>query len=104
MAFAGGLGAEAALSLVPFEEQGEGGVRDEVLLFSESPSRFVCEVRPEHAEAFAQAMGRAPHARIGRVTEAQRLDVRGLGGGAAIDDSIEALREAFVAPLRGGAR
>src|SRR5262245_51665450 len=103
MAFAGCRGAEASLVQVPFEESGDGGVRDEVLLFSESASRFVCEVRERDANAFAAMLRGVPHARIGRVTDTGRVVVTGLRGASALDEPIDALREAFVAPLRNGA-
>ena len=103
MAFAGCRGLEASLVQVPFEESGDGGVRDEVLLFSESASRFVCEVRAKDAAAFEAALRGVPHARIGRVTSTGRVLVHGLRGAQALDEPIDALREAFVAPLRNGA-
>jgi phosphoribosylformylglycinamidine synthase len=103
MAFAGCRGVEASLSQVPYESESED-VRDDVLLFAESPSRFVCEVREKDASAFETALRGVPHARVGRVAANDRLVVRGLRGATAIDEPIEALREAFVAPLRGGAR
>ena len=43
-------------------------MRDDALLFSESLSRFVIEIRPDDASAFAQIMAGIPHARIGMVT------------------------------------
>jgi phosphoribosylformylglycinamidine synthase subunit PurSL len=104
MAFAGCRGVEASLVQVPYEETGAGGVRDEILLFSESPSRFVCEVREKDMTAFAAAMARVPHARVGRVVDGARLSLRGLRDAPAIDEPLNALREAFVAPLREGAR
>jgi phosphoribosylformylglycinamidine synthase len=102
MAFAGCLGVEASIVHVPYEETGEGGVRDEILLFSESPSRFVCEVREKDAAAFEAALRGVANARVGHVTKSDRVVVRGLRD-TAIDEPIEALREAFVAPLRNGA-
>ena len=104
MAFAGCRGADVSIVHVPFEEVGPGGVRDEVLLFSESPSRFICEVREMDAAAFAAALRGVPHAPIGRVTDKDRVVVHGLNGSVPIDEPIEALREAFTAPLRTGAR
>jgi phosphoribosylformylglycinamidine synthase len=103
MAFAGCRGAAASLSQVPYEETSDGGVRDEILLFAESPSRFVCEVREKDAAAFETALRGVPHARVGHVTTSDRVVVIGLRGASAIDEPIDALREAFVAPLRNGA-
>ena len=73
MAFAGGLGMEIDLSGVP----AEGDLRDDEILFSESNSRFVVEVAPESAGAFEAALGSAPFARIGRLTESPQFVVTG---------------------------
>jgi phosphoribosylformylglycinamidine synthase len=106
MAFAGGLGAEASLLHAPYEEGPDAaGVRDEVLLFAESPSRFVCEVRERDLAAFRTALGGVPCAPVGRVTGGGRLVLRGVHDAVVVDEPIEALRDAFTRPLRhGGAR
>ena len=49
MALAGGLGARASLGDVPRDDD---DANDAALLFSESPTRFLLEVRPEHADTF----------------------------------------------------
>ena len=51
---------------------------DAVLLFSESNTRFLCEVTKENAEAFAAALGDVPCAMIGEVTDTGKLEVVGL--------------------------
>ncbi len=102
MAFAGCLGVEAHLVHAPFEESDGQGASDDTLLFSESPGRFVCEVPPDCATAFEQALGRAPRARIGVVTDTDRVVLHGLRDHVVVDESIEDLREAFTAPLRHG--
>lgn len=63
MSLAGGLGAEIRLESAPRF----GTVVDEVILFSETLSRFVVEVRPQDAERFRIILGDQPHAPIGRV-------------------------------------
>ena len=45
-------------------------------LFSESNTRFLCEVRAENAAAFEAAIAGAAHARIGQVTDGDRLMIR----------------------------
>lgn len=104
MAFAGCRGIDASLVPVPFFSSGDCGDEDEVLLFAESPSRFVCEVRARDVAAFEAAVAGAPCAYIGDVTDTGRLLIRGLHNPVVVDESIDALREAFVAPLRNGAR
>ncbi len=103
MAFAGCLGIDAALVQVPFEDAGDGVVRDAALLFSESTGRLVCEVRPGDRERFEEALGRAPFAALGTVIDTARLRVTGLRGRLVIDEDIEDLRTAFTGPLREGA-
>ena len=105
MAFAGGLGIDADLVHVPYEEGADlQGVRDEALLFSESPSRFACEVPAARADAFTSALRShgVPHAAVGRITASRRLVIRGLRGAVLLDEDIESLRDAFTRPLRNG--
>ncbi len=94
-AFAGGLGIEADLGRAPSEGVG----RDDELLFSESPGRFVVTVRPDRAAAFEAALDGAPFARVGRVTETPELVLRGLEGRVVVRAGVEALKRAWQAPL-----
>jgi phosphoribosylformylglycinamidine synthase len=64
MCLAGGLGAAIQLEDVPLRAPAD----DEVILYSESLSRFVVEVRPEDAARFQEVLGDHPHAQIGNVT------------------------------------
>jgi len=90
MAIAGRLGADVDLRALP----GELG-RSDHALFSESHSRLVVEVAPEHAVAFEGAMAGGVCARIGVLTEDRRLCVTGLEGRKAVDVEIEQLRAAW---------
>ena len=73
MAIAGRAGARLDLSAVPGDADACG--HDLALAFSETPGRFVCEVRPEHAAAFATALGDVPWAWIGAVTADRDLEI-----------------------------
>lgn len=101
MALAGDLGADVGLVHVPYEGD---HVRDEILLFAETPGRFVVEVADDALAAFEQRLSDVPHARIGRVTADKRLRIRGLRESTVVDEALDALRESFTAPLRDGAR
>ena len=68
MAFAGALGLRLDLAAVP---RTPGLDDDATLLFSESPSRFLVELRPADAPAFEAALAGLPCARIGEVTAEQ---------------------------------
>jgi phosphoribosylformylglycinamidine synthase len=69
MCFAGGVGAD--VTGLP------GGLPDEAKLFGESPSRFLCEVKPEHAGAFERCFAGVPVVRVGATVAEPRLRVAG---------------------------
>lgn len=94
-AFAGMLGMEIELSHVPRE----GIERNDTLLFSESQSRFVITVHPEHADGFERVMKGAPLGRIGIVKEGGEFIVRGLDGRTVIDSDVKGLKEAWKRTL-----
>ena len=98
MAMAGGLGVEASLAEVP---RGDAD-HPASLLFSESPTRFVLEVRADDFAPLSEVFAGLPTGRIGRVVSAARLVVR---EGAAealpiIDAPLSALKAAWQGPLR----
>ncbi len=82
MAFAGGFGAKIDLTNVPSpfgRGAGGEGVSDwdndpTVLLFSESNTRFICEITPENAAAFEKAMSGIACAKIGEVVDGKHGD------------------------------
>ena len=109
MAFAGGLGARVLLGQVPqaivpdaaavqaltaaakrireeLHPLAAYGPANAVLLFSESNTRFLCEVRPENAAAFEQAMAGVPCALIGEVTDTDTLEILGVPAPLPGDD------------------
>jgi phosphoribosylformylglycinamidine synthase len=96
MAFAGGLGAEIALELVPSSEDPKDF---RVLLFAESNTRFLVEVRPEAAQALDARLQGVPHAKIGNVTDSGRLQITH-GGASVLAAGIDLLKEAWQKPLR----
>ena len=96
MAFAGGFGMELCTASVP---RARDVKRDDVILFSESNSRFLCEVEPERAKAFEKFLAGAPCAAIGRVTDRPYLIVRGLRDRTIIREKIADLKEAWKMPL-----
>lgn len=106
MAFAGGLGAKIRLEHVPHDVPADcdGGL-DANLLFSESNSRFLCEVAAENRDEFERTLGDVPHAVIGDVTDMGSLEiVSAVGGDEAatnvVESEIATLKEAWQAPLR----
>jgi phosphoribosylformylglycinamidine synthase len=96
MAFAGGIGADiTALCSGPSQHS------DEVLLFSESTSRFLVEIAPDQEEAFRQCLGDdIPLQRIGQTCKEPRLRVAGRDGEWMIWARLSDLKEAWQKPLR----
>jgi phosphoribosylformylglycinamidine synthase subunit PurSL len=91
MAFAGERGLRFDLRDVP--RQGE--LSEAVLLFSESPSRFLVEVRPEDAPAFEAALARLPFGRVGEVDDGVDFAVAGLAGEEVIRANLADLKAAW---------
>jgi phosphoribosylformylglycinamidine synthase len=98
MALAGGLGLELRIENVELRKEpgaapGGDGAADAsgrnsqfsilnsqfVKLFSESPSRFLVEVRPDDADAFERALAGLPLARVGAVSGEAALVARDAG-------------------------
>jgi phosphoribosylformylglycinamidine synthase len=111
MAFAGGLGARIFLAQVPHQLNIPSQLmrRDAdtnaLLLFSESNSRFLCEVPPDLVLHFEQLMGDVPHAAIGEVTDNARLQVIDFhpeNPDHVLDLDLATLKEAWQRPLRLG--
>jgi len=96
MAFAGGLGLALDLGKVPTDGRCD---RSDLVLFSESNSRFLVELANDGASEFEKLMAEVPCECIGRVTGAGRLVIRGVEGGTVIDEDIEELRSAWKRPL-----
>ena len=97
MAFAGGFGVTLDLDAVPRDG---GADRDDIVLFSESNSRFVVEVPGGREADFEAWMAGSPLGRVGVVTEEDRLVVRGLRGDEIISADLGTLKEAWQRPLR----
>lgn len=102
MAFAGGLGAQVDVDQVPAWSDVDSTA---AVLFSESNTRFLCEVRPDQTEAFEAAFSdadpslRIPCQRIGTVTGSARLEIRNEQS-AVVSAELKTLKEAWQKPLR----
>jgi phosphoribosylformylglycinamidine synthase len=97
MAFAGGYGMEINLSAVVTDVPIQ---RNDIVLFSESNSRFLVEVRPEHQEQFETLVKDIPCGMIGMVTIEPLLKINGLRGKLTIHENIYDLKKAWQSPLR----
>jgi phosphoribosylformylglycinamidine synthase len=138
MAFAGGCGARVFLGQVPHDMEADDASKqrlaelaetmpDEelhplatspsatsVLLFSESNTRFLCEVTEENAKAFEAALADVTCALVGEVTDTGKLEVIGLaqpipapdadmateiGAPIVVEAEIGELKEVWQRPL-----
>jgi phosphoribosylformylglycinamidine synthase II len=97
MAIGGGLGLDLDLARAPASVR-----RDDRLLFSESTTRLLLEVAPEHAVAFERGLAAAnvPFGALGEVTKAPRVTIRSASGtrkvvSAAVADLSDAWRHAL---------
>ncbi|MFH0946484.1 MAG: phosphoribosylformylglycinamidine synthase subunit PurL [Planctomycetota bacterium] len=103
MTFSGGIGAEVDLEHVPRADDMQRSVaRNDTLLFAESPTRFVAEVRPGDLESVATILQDVPHAVIGQTIEECRLRVIGLDRSLVVDEEVKALEAAFSGRLDFG--
>jgi phosphoribosylformylglycinamidine synthase len=135
MAFAGGLGARLFLAQVPhalvprdadrpqFDDETASRLHPlsyvaeatATLLFSESNSRFLCEVPADHTGEFERLLADVPHHVVGEVTTTGWLEVIGLPQAIegvepgdppqivaplVISASVDKLKEAWQKPLR----
>jgi phosphoribosylformylglycinamidine synthase II len=94
MAFAGGVGADLT-------HLGDASLPDEVLLFSESTTRFLVEVQPDQATAFRACLGHdIPLSQLGQTCPEPRLRMAGANGEWLIWAQLSELKEAWQKPLR----
>jgi phosphoribosylformylglycinamidine synthase len=94
MAFAGGLGIDIDVSTAAELMF----VNVATLLFSESNSRFVCEVTPENAAAFEKVFQDIACTKLGVVTPEDRVVMRS-GPKALVDLPWSHLKQTWLAPL-----
>ena len=93
MAFAGGFGMDLDLSNVPRSNQTNA---DELILFSESNSRFIAEISPKNQKEFEHALIGVPFNVIGQVTEGKEFIINGMTTGEKIvDTTIDQLKASW---------
>ncbi len=97
MAFAGEVGVEIDLALVPVTAE---AVTPVGRLFSESNTRFLCEVQPDQVAAFEKCLAGIPFACVGSTVAETRLQISESAGGKVLADAdLAALKAAWQAPL-----
>jgi phosphoribosylformylglycinamidine synthase len=96
MAFAGGFGAQIDLDAI---DACDGASDPAVKLFSESNTRFVCEVAVEQAAALEKTLAGMPLAKIGEVSADGRLTCT-TKNTSVVDAQIGVLKESWQATMR----
>ncbi len=97
MAFAGELGIRLNLENV---SRSADLSREDTLLFSESPSRFLVEVRGRDVDQFEDLMEGVPCSAIGEVVSGKDFTIRGQGGSKLVNLTIGEMKEAWKKPLQ----
>ena len=100
MAIAGRIGCEIDLDRVALENN-QGTNPRIAKLFSESNSRFVVEIAPEHQDDFESTLSGVAFTQIGNTTTDNRVAICE-GGEQVIQLSVEDLRVAWQSPLDWG--
>jgi phosphoribosylformylglycinamidine synthase len=97
MALAGGYGAQIELAALKVAGADESSA---VKLFSESNTRFLCEVPQKRGGEFEQLLAGLPIVKLGTVTAERRLTISA-GGRPVVDASLEELKSAWQGGLAG---
>jgi phosphoribosylformylglycinamidine synthase len=101
MSFAGSLGIDLRLADVPVEGLTPRHDPDGTRLYSESCSRFLCEVAEGSATRFERALAPFHAPRVGAVTASGRLRISGTSGSLLVDVDVEELRRAHRGGFQG---
>jgi phosphoribosylformylglycinamidine synthase len=99
MCLAGRIGAELQLIHVPRDWHASYS-QDDVVLFAESLSRFLVEVRPEDAPRFRELLADVPHECVA-VVGGDRLVVNGRTGDPILNLTVAKLEEAWRGHVSG---
>lgn len=104
MAFAGMLGADVDIAAIEVkQEPGQSAAGKSELqlarLFSESNSRFVCELSPENVDPFKQLFDEYELTTIGTVTDTGRLRISD-DSQLLLDEDVGELKSAWQNPLK----
>ncbi|MCK4222526.1 MAG: phosphoribosylformylglycinamidine synthase, partial [Dehalococcoidia bacterium] len=97
MAFSGDLGMTLHLDRVPL---GEDIRRNDFILFSESNSRFLVEVRASDKDTFEEIMRGIDFAVVGEANGSSILNIVGLNGQRVVSSSLTNLKDNWQRPLR----
>jgi len=106
MCFSGGLGAEINLNGVKVDKEIEKlkkqdkNIANLIILFSESNSRFIVEVKKENKEKFEKLMKKNVFCLIGRIKKHKKFIVKGLNNRIIINEDIDKLKSLWKNSLK----
>jgi phosphoribosylformylglycinamidine synthase subunit PurSL len=92
MTFGGDLGLDLDLASAIIDDDVDD---DAMLLFSETPSRFLVEVAPHDADRFGALMEGVEVALLGFVSDEPTLRIDGIDGGEVLREATAALKRAW---------
>ena len=99
MAFSGGFGMALELASVPRDAE---VTTDDVLLFSESNSRFIVEVSRGNCATFEDCMVGVPFGCIGRIVKHPVFAIKGIFGDRVVRTEIHQLKQVWQNTFRDG--
>ncbi|HNV23681.1 MAG TPA: AIR synthase-related protein, partial [Candidatus Omnitrophota bacterium] len=97
MAFSGNIGANIYLRNVCYQGKIK---RNDMILFSESNSRFVVEIDPKNQKEFEKILKGVSFGILGKTDNTAALKVHGLDGFLCVDIALKDLKESWQKPLR----
>ncbi len=95
VAMGGGHGLEIGLDVVPTDKP----ERNDVILFSESPGRFIVTVARDNYEKFEKVLKGVPCAYIGVIREHPGVVVKEDGGRTILNSDVHSLKSAWKQPF-----
>jgi phosphoribosylformylglycinamidine synthase len=98
MAFSGELGIKIDLNQVPVKDL----KRNDKILFSESNSRFLVEVKKGKEKEFEEIMRGNIFAKIGEVTDDKKFTVIGLNNKPIVDENVSELKKIWKSTFDWG--
>jgi phosphoribosylformylglycinamidine synthase II len=95
VAMGGNLGMAIDLGVVPADQID----RNDVVLFSESPGRFIVTIDPDKKEVFEENLKGLDFACIGTVTQGNHFVIKGNDGQILVDVSVDDLKAFWKKPF-----
>ncbi len=97
MSFAGGLGMDLQLTNVPVSDN---SMSDNTILFSESNSRYIVEIKPENQPEFEKLLSNVPFGLLGKVVDNKEFSIKGKENSIVIKENIYDLKNAWQSTLK----